>query len=110
MRTWAIIQIQGYAIRNNTLVLILGEILDKKLCVWYEVERLLYIGDFKTKHHANSSNKQPYTAHVSTVQLKMVDQTWISEVWKKPVTVRHRLIPNKSLLLQWLFNLPLVAQ
>jgi len=32
------------------------------------------------------------------------------EVWRKPVAVLFRFIPIKSLLLQWLFNLPLVAQ
>jgi len=50
---------------------------------------------------------QLYTAHVSVVQLKMVDRTWIPEMGRKPVAILRHFIPSKSLLLQWLFNLPL---
>jgi len=53
---------------------------------------------------------QPYITHVIAVQLNMADQAWILEVGRKPVAVLHCFIPSKSLLLQWLFYLPLGAQ
>jgi len=37
----------------------------------------------------------------------MADQ---AEMWRKPVAILCCFIPSKLLLLQWLFNLPLVAQ
>jgi len=43
-------------------------------------------------------------------ELNMVDQAWIPEVSRKPIAVLYCIIPSKSLLLQWLFNLPLVTQ
>jgi len=53
---------------------------------------------------------QPYKVHMIAVQLNMVNRAWIPEVWRKPVAILRRFIPSKFLLLQWLFNLPLVAQ
>jgi len=43
-------------------------------------------------------------------EINMAGRVWIPEIWRKPVAVLHCFIPRKSLLLQLLFNLPLVAQ
>jgi len=43
-------------------------------------------------------------------ELDMADRAWIPEVQRKPVAILCCFIPSKSLLIQWLFNLPLVAQ
>jgi len=50
------------------------------------------------------------TAHVIAVQLNMADRAWIPEVGRKPVAVPRHFTQSKSLLLQWLFSLHLVAQ
>jgi len=52
----------------------------------------------------------PYIGQMILRKFKMADRAWITEMWKKLFTVLRHSIPSKPLLLQWLFNLPLVAQ
>jgi len=77
----------------------------RKLSITWSYPVVLNVGWFAIQWHV-----QPYTIHMILKKLKMTDWAWIAEVRWIPVAILHHFILSKSLLLQWLFNLPLVAQ